>query len=160
MPKAILICGKLCSGKTTYAKKLQGKSKGVTLSVDELMLSLLEPYLGDKHEHYTFKAQKYLFDKSLEILAAGCDVILDWGFWTRRSREYAKEFYLSRGVLCEFHYIAIDDDTWRARIKERNDAVSAGQTDAYYVDGNLTEKFESMFEPPLDNEINVWVADG
>lgn len=160
MSKVILICGKLCSGKTTYAKKLCHERKAVALSIDELMLSLLEPYLGDRHEYYTEKAQRYLFDKSLEILAAGADVVLDWGFWTKTSREYAKEFYKSRGIPCEMHYIAIDDAEWKARIAKRNEAVSAGETGAYFVDENLVEKFAGLFELPRYDEINVLASDG
>ena len=39
MPKVIMICGKLCSGKSTYAKKLQQEGKAVVLSIDEIMLA-------------------------------------------------------------------------------------------------------------------------
>ena len=34
-----MICGKLCSGKSTYAKKLQQEGKAVVLSIDEIMLA-------------------------------------------------------------------------------------------------------------------------
>ena len=160
MPKVILICGRLCSGKTTYAREICRKSKAVMLSVDELMLSLLDPYLGDRHEYYTEKAQKYLFDRSLDILEAGADVVLDWGFWTNASREYAREFYKSRGIPCEMHYIVIDEAEWKARIAKRNESVAAGEISAYFVDENLAEKFEGMFELPRYDEIEVIVNGG
>ena len=50
MAKMILICGKLCSGKTTYAKQLCSKQNAILLSVDELMLAMYDPYLGDRHD--------------------------------------------------------------------------------------------------------------
>lgn len=158
MPEVILICGKLCSGKTTYAKKLQRESKAVILSVDELMLSLLDPYLGDEHEQYTQKAQRYLLDKSLEMLEAGADIILDWGFWTQTSRDFVKAFYDSRNITCRWHYIDIDDETWKARIAQRNSAVSAERPEAYFVDDNLFAKAERLFEPPAEDEIDVHVT--
>jgi uridine kinase len=34
MAKVILICGKICSGKTTYAKRLLCENKAVLLSTD------------------------------------------------------------------------------------------------------------------------------
>ena len=71
MAKLILICGKLCSGKTTYAKTLPA----VTLSVDELMLSLLDPFLGEMHEVYTARAKDYLLRKAEELLENGVDVV-------------------------------------------------------------------------------------
>jgi alpha-mannosidase len=41
-PQAILLCGKLCAGKTTYARRLAPELGAVILSVDEIMLSLFK----------------------------------------------------------------------------------------------------------------------
>lgn len=38
--KVILICGKRCSGKSTYAERLRDKNNAVILSVDEIMLGV------------------------------------------------------------------------------------------------------------------------
>ena len=44
--RPILLCGRICAGKTTYAKRL-GKTRGaVCLSCDELMLALFGQQLG------------------------------------------------------------------------------------------------------------------
>lgn len=157
MAKVILICGKLCSGKSTYAEQLRSESKAVVLSVDEIMLALFGLYAGDKHDEYTDRTKKYLYDKSVEIIETGIDVILDWGFWTRGDRAFAKEFYLSRNIESEFHYIDISDEIWRARLNKRNEAVSAKTANAYYVDDKLAAKFHAIFEMPGKEEIDVWV---
>ena len=119
MPKAILTCGKVCSGKTTLAKKLKAERNAVILSCDELMLSLFDEQLGEKHNETVRKSEEYLLKKSLEILECGIDVILDWGFWTKRERDFAKEFYGSRGIEYEFHYIIISDEEWYRRLDKR-----------------------------------------
>ena len=49
MPKVILICGRICCGKTTYSKKLCAERNAVLLSVDEIMLSLFDQCCGDMH---------------------------------------------------------------------------------------------------------------
>lgn len=157
MAKVILICGKICSGKSTYAEKLRIENKAVLLSIDEIMLALFGLYVGDKHDEYVEKTEKYLFDKSLEIIENGIDVILDWGLWTRDERRYAKEFYSTRGIEHEIHYLNISDETWKARLDKRNRAVSAGEIIAYPVDDNLAEKFGAIFEVPDRDEIDVWV---
>lgn len=77
MGKAILICGKICSGKSTYAARLKKETNAVLLSVDEIMLDLFGLYAGEKHDEYTEKIQKYLFEKSIEIINSGSDVVLD-----------------------------------------------------------------------------------
>lgn len=159
MAKVILICGKICSGKSTYAQQLCRQNKAVLLSIDEIMLSVLGPYLGDQHDLYSERTQKYLFDKSLELIEAGIDVVLDWGFWTKEKRESAKAFYEARSIPCELHYIEIGDEVWRERIKMRNDAVSAGEISAYFVDENLAAKVVSRFEVPGREEIDVWIEE-
>ncbi|HOV25823.1 MAG TPA: AAA family ATPase [Pseudobacteroides sp.] len=48
MAKIIIMCGKICSGKSTYSQKLKKEINAVVLSCDELMLSLFDEQLGDK----------------------------------------------------------------------------------------------------------------
>lgn len=155
MPKVILICGKICCGKSTYAEKIRVENNAVLLSVDEIMLAVFGQHAGEKHDEYCENLQKYLFNKSLEIIQIGTDVILDWGFWHREKRDYAKGFFRSRGIPCELHYIDISGEVWRQRLEKRNSAVSAGEANAYYVDENLARKFDRCFEPPREDEIDV-----
>lgn len=157
MAKVILICGKICSGKSTYAEQLRKQNKSVLLSVDEITLALFEQHIGDKHDEYVEKTQNYLFNKSLELLESDIDVILDWGFWMKEERDYAKEFYKSRNIAYEFHYIDISDELWNIRLNKRNNAILAEETNAYFVDENLAAKFGALFQMPGRDEIDVWV---
>lgn len=157
MVKVILICGKICSGKSTYAEKLRIENNAVLLSIDEIMLALFGQYVGDKHDEYVEKTEKYLFDKSLEIIEAGINVILDWGLWTKAERDFAREFYEIRNIECKIHYIDISDETWRFRLNKRNNAVSAGEVNAYFVDDNLASKFGAIFQVPSKDEIDIWI---
>lgn len=156
MAKVILICGKICCGKTTYSEQLRQRENAVILSVDEIMLSIFGQYAGEKHDEYANNTQKYLFDKSIEFVDAGVNVILDWGFWTKVNRDKAKEFYKNRGIDIEMHYIDICDETWKQRLAFRNAKVEAGETEAYFVDENLANKFAAIFEIPDKSEIDVW----
>ena len=155
MAKVILICGKICSGKSTYAEQLRVKNNAVLLSTDEITLALFGQHCGDKHDEYVERTQNYLFDKSFELIEVGINVILDWGFWMKEERDYAREFYNSRNIACEFHYIDISDETWKERLKKRNSEVLSETTSAYYVDDNLAEKFASIFEVPGEDEIDI-----
>lgn len=157
MAKVIMTCGKICSGKSTYSEKLRIKYNAVILSVDEITLALFGQNAGDKHDDYVERTEKYLFDKSLDIIGVGVNVVLDWGFWTKKERDYAKQFYRSKGVDCEFHFIDISDDKWRMRMEKRNKEIAAGKVAAYYVDDNLSAKVDSIFERPCKEEIDVWI---
>ena len=154
-----LICGRICSGKSTYAQELRQRRGAALLSVDEIMLAIFGGHCGDRHDEYAENTQKYLFEKSLELLESGVDVILDWGFWSREARASAREFYKLRGAECELHYLDVSDKTWKQRLERRNSAVLAGEVEAYFVDDNLARKFEATFEPPHREEIDVWLTE-
>mgnify|MGYP003303386906 CR=1 FL=1 len=155
MAKVILICGKICSGKSTYAEQLRIQNNAVLLSTDEITLALFGQHCGDKHDDYVERTQNYLFNKSLELIEVGINVILDWGFWLKEERDYARGFYNSRNIEYEFHYIDISDETWKSRLKKRNSEIAAEETSAYYVDENLLAKCNSIFEAPSEEEIDV-----
>ena len=157
MAEIIMTCGKICSGKSTYAQNLSKQLGAVILSIDELMLSVLGSDTGDKHDEYVRRCEMYLYKKSAEIVAAGTDVILDWGFWTKEQRSFAREFYGELGIRCELHYITVSNDEWRKRIMRRNAEVEAGRSDAYFIDDGLAAKFESIFQEPCESEIDVMI---
>ena len=143
MAKVILICGRICCGKTTYAHELRRKRKAVVLSMDEVMLALWDPYLGDAHDIYAHRTRNWLLQKSLEIVQTGIDVVLDWGPWTKAGREEIRQYFANHGVECELQGIRIGDDEWHARIKKRNDQAKG---DVYLVDKGLMQKFQNRYE--------------
>jgi predicted kinase len=153
MPKVLIMCGKICSGKSTYAEKLKLENKAVILSVDELTLALFENQAGEKLDFYVEKLKEYFFKKSLDIVEAGADVILDWGFWTKKERDYAREFYDSRNISYQFYYMNVGIDEWKKRILKRNQEIKREQLEAYPIDKGLLSKVEKMFEEPDRKEL-------
>lgn len=157
MAKVIITCGKICSGKTTYAEKLRKELSAVILSVDEIMLAMFDSDAGKKHDEYVERIKNYLFNKSTELIETGINVILDWGLWTKSERIYTREFYKSRNIVCEIHFLNISHEEWAKRINMRNSLVISGKTSSYIVDEGLTEKVNALFEMPDINEIDVWI---
>lgn len=157
MARVVMICGKLCSGKTTYARKMAESRRAVVLSIDEIMLAMFGQHCGDMHEAYAARTEKYLLSKSLEFIGAGVDVIFDWGFWRREQRTSIRRFFEERGIACELHMLQVTDDEWQRRIVKRNADVLSGAAEAYYVDDNLARKFEGLFEMPDGAEIDAFV---
>ncbi|MDE5834466.1 MAG: ATP-binding protein, partial [Ruminococcus sp.] len=152
-----MICGKICSGKSTYSKKLRTKENAVLLSVDEIMLTVFGQNAGENHNEYVGKIKKYFLKKIPDFVDIGISVILDWGFWTRQERDFTREFCEIRDIDCELHYIDINDELWKQRINNRNNMVSVGKSDDYFVDSGLLEKFISIFEVPDKDEIDMLV---
>ena len=157
MAKVYLICGRVCSGKSTYAMEMVKKHHAVLLSSDEITLALFGQHCGDMHDDYVERAQRYLFHKSLEILAQGIPVVLDWGFWTKEERDEARAFYGEKGIEYEFHYIDVTDEEWHRRLQKRNAAVEKEEVSAYFIDENIARKFGAIFEKPTPEEMDVWM---
>ena len=145
MAKVFLICGKICSGKGFYTRQLKEKEHAVVLSCDEIENDLF---------HHDLKA--YLHKKAVDIARAGCNVILDWGFWSRKERTDVSAYYKNADIDFEWHYIDISDADWAKNIEARNAAVAAGETTDYAVDSGLLQKILTLFETPIPDEIDVW----
>ena len=156
MSKVIMTCGKICCGKTTYARKLEEELGAVVLSIDEVMLALFPDGAGEMHDAYARRTEQYLLSLSLKILESGTDVILDWGLWTRAQRDRLREFYRANHFQSEIHYLRIDRPEWEKRIHGRNERPA--DASCYYVDEGLLEKVESLFEEPSEDEIDLIIG--
>ena len=157
MAKLIAICGKICSGKSYYAKQLKEKENAVILSCDELTHVLFDNNLGDKNDEMSKRIWHYLLKKSEDIIKTNTNVILDWGFWAKKDREFISDYFNSKNINCEWHYVNVDNEAWRKNISERNARVLAGKGGSdYYLDEGLMKKLQSKWEEPTKDEIDVW----
>lgn len=158
MPRIIAICGKICSGKSYYANQIKDKEKAVILSTDEATYALIENKQGEFYDAFAERVKKYLMQKAAEIVHAGCNVILDWGFWTKKERQETTKYFNSFCMEVEWHYMDIDPLRWQTYLNERNTRIQngAGGSD-FFVDKVLLEKLLSKFEEPTKEEIDIWV---
>lgn len=157
MAKVILICGKIASGKSYYAKQLKNKENAIILNTDELTYAMFDNEQGENYMQLAERANNYLMKKTVEIVNAGCNVILDWGFWQNYNRRYMTEFFRAKGINIEWHYISISDKLWDKNIEERNKKIDKGHNkEEFYVTEELKNKVLSLFEEPNKNEIDVW----
>ena len=98
MAEIIALCGKICCGKTTCARRLCREKRAALLSMDEVMLALFPPYLGDRHEEIAARVRAMLLAKAAELVGVGVNVVLDWGFWSRAGRDDLRAFCRERGI--------------------------------------------------------------
>ncbi len=152
MAKIIILCGKICSGKSTFAKKLKNEINAVILSCDDLMLTIFDEQLGDKHNDIARKCQTYLYGLAEQIIGTNTDVILDFGFWSREERKNIIKYFGSKNIEVQMYYIKVDKKTWLEQIEKRNALKLEGKAHCYYVDENMKEIFDKMFEEPGEDE--------
>ena len=157
MARIILICGKICSGKTYYARQLKEKYNAVILSTDEATYDLINNEQGEFYNVFAERVNCYLRKKAVEIAKAGANVILDWGFWTSAGRKEISCFLRDWQVDYEWHFIDIPDEVWYMNIEERNRRISEGRGGSdFYVDEGLLQKLLSRFEKPERTGMDVW----
>ena len=157
MGNVILICGKICSGKSWYARALKKQHNAVILSTDEATYDLIFNEQGEFYNVFAQRVNGYLRKKAVEIVQAGANVILDWGFWTKQDRLEISAFFDNHQVEYEWHYVDVTDEAWQRNIARRNAAVAAGHGGSdFYVDEGLLKKLLTLFEEPTGEEMNVW----
>lgn len=157
MGTVILICGKICSGKSWYAKQLKAQNGGVILSTDEVTYDLTNNQQGDGYDAFAARVNRYLQKKAGEIALAGCDVILDWGFWTKEDRMDITSYFQKLGIPVRWHYVDVSQEIWDKNIEARNARILAGQGGSdFYVDEGLLKKLEHLFQVPRREEMDIW----
>ncbi|SEL05120.1 AAA family ATPase [Ruminococcus albus] len=152
MAKVISLCGLICTGKSTYAQKLRKEMKAALLSVDEITLALFHYDVGEMHDTYVERAEKYIYAKAVELTEVGISSVLDIGLWTRAERDEIRAYFAEKGIDFEIHYLTVPGEEWHRRIEKRNADITAGKCRAYYVDSGLAEKCLGLFEPPMADE--------
>lgn len=158
MSKVIAICGKICSGKSHYAKQIKEQENAVILSIDEVTYDLIDNEQGELYDVFAERVNKYLMKKAVEIVKAGCNVILDWGFWTKAERQETTKHFHQLGIDVEWHYVDIERSRWERLIEERNTKIQNGNGGSdFYVDEGLMEKLLSKFEEPTRDEMDIWI---
>jgi predicted kinase len=142
-----LFCGLPGSGKTTLARQLESGGKGVRICTDEWRAVLgVPPEDGVFHE----RLQATLYRHALELLRAGCDVILEDGLWLAEER--AAKFRDARdcGARIEFHIFDVELDELWSRLQRRGLQGAAGD---FPMSRQHLEFAWSIFEPPAASEL-------
>lgn len=139
MGKVILVCGKICSGKSYYSKSIKDKYNAVIISPDEATYELINNEQGEFYNEFSKKLNKYLTRIVGEIAKAGANVIFERGLWSHKERKETREYYKNNGIDCEIHYVNVDEETWNKNVEERNKRVLDGKGGSdFYLDEGLT----------------------
>lgn len=154
MAKIILLCGKICSGKSHYAKKLVEEQNAVLLSCDDITLMVDEVASYD-FDKFASLVKVYLSEKAVEIASKGVNVIMDFGCWSREDRKATKDFFALHGLETELHFVHISDADWKMNIEQRRVKVQNGEEKGYVLDEGLLKKMLESFDEPSDDEIDV-----
>ena len=147
---AHLLHGFIGSGKTTFARLLEKKLPAVRLTHDEWIRKLYgRAPPEDAYPEYYRRVEDLIWATAAGVLASGSDVVLDLGFWTRESRDTARERIASIGSNASFYSVVCPRETMLSRTLARSEDPPP---DSMWVDRPAFEKFWRRFEPMGDDE--------
>lgn len=151
IPTLFFIQGFLGAGKTTYAAQLAAETGALCLNADAYCAATFsEDALRDWDRCFSL-AIDALWRTAAQELVAGKSVILDFGFWDRQSRDYARAQAQRLGVRATHIFVTADDDILKARISKRSGPVADKNRRDF-------DRLKSLFEPPFPDE-NALVVD-
>jgi predicted kinase len=145
-PRLIIICGLPGSGKTTLAKRLEGKLHAIRLSSDEWLNALvLDIY--DEARREKIEALQWKFAQNL--LALGLTVIIEWGTWARSERDTLRTGARALGAAVELHYLAASVDVLFDRVQRRG-------TEDPAIERDQLVRWSEVFQPPTPEELALF----
>ncbi len=146
-----LIHGFVGYGKTTFAKKLSEETEGERFTHDEWMNDLY----GSNPPPEQFQAYCDIIKiKILEmvelIIKTGQDVILDFGFWTRKERDEYRQKAKDLNADCIIYTMDCNLETAKERVSRKGDTMQSNGV--LFIEDNAMEKLWKGYEPLEEDE--------
>lgn len=149
-----LLHGFIASGKSTFAKKLESETGAIRFSPDEWMALLYgENPPVELFDEYYQRIMTLIEKLWKAAVVAGCNVILDFGFWKLADRDKMRTCLEELAAPYTFYNIICDREIALERCRKRNKDLNG----SLLIDDNAFEIFESRFEPMTAAESSVAV---
>ena len=134
------------AGKTTRARELEREHRAIRLTPDEWMLPLFgESDAGGARDvlegRFVWLARR--------ALAAGTDVVLDFGLWGRDERSALRALAADAGALCVVVWLPVDEETQRQRVLSRFDREPE---ETFVMTDDDLVRYRAIFEAPTADE--------
>lgn len=114
--RLIIVCGLPGSGKTTYARQLEAKLRGIRFCPDERM-AVLSVDIWDEGRREKIESLQWQLGQ--QLLALGLTVIIEWGTWGRSERDALRVRARELGAGVELHYLSARVDVLFDRVQRR-----------------------------------------
>jgi predicted kinase len=145
----VLTCGLAGSGKTTFAKQLEA-SGFVRLSIDDevwrrISTGVLTPEADTRL--VSLSIEEEIRARLVDLIRQGRDVVVDFSFPARSSRDAYKRIVEDNGGTVELVYFRLSPEVAHARA--RQDALDTASSPSARV---TVDRYIPSFEEPEENE--------
>lgn len=157
MPTVHLICGSTGAGRTTYATALADRVKGVRFSGDDWMAALFladqpaQPGMTWAVERMA-RCEAQMWVVAEQLIRRGIDAVFDVGLSNRDHRDRFRMRAAQVGAESKLHYLDVDVETRRERVRRRNEEARAAVSAPLVTDA-MFDWLEKRFEAPDDDEL-------
>ena len=141
------ICGLPGSGKSTLAEKLARDLRCVSLSADEWAIQIFGNFYNEPGH---LAIEKLHWELGKKLLAAGLDVVLDNGFWTKERRSWHRSEVEMIGARWHLHYLDVPVAQLKDRLATRNQPLPSN---SFHITGSDLDACVAIFEPPDSAEL-------
>ncbi len=154
-----LLHGFICSGKTTFAKKLENKdNKKIRFTHDERMVKLYGTNPPEEvFQSYYQHVEDLIWEYCEKLIKCDIDVIIDFGLWKKESRHDAiakAESFLANIKL--YHIICSEKERLK-RLDARPWSIDEG---TLHITPKIYEKLKKRYEPLQKDEIGKRIEIG
>jgi len=155
-PIVHLIYGFLGSGKTTFAKKLAAETNAIRFSLDDWTIKdhgAVPPAEG--FNELVAQTNKKLMAAATDALIKGNDIILDHGFWSRKSRDEIRQWAQKHHAVSKLYFLSCAEDIARARVRYRTETMPEG---ALFISDKSFTELKERFEPLGADEEHILIT--
>lgn len=154
-PTLYLTCGLPGSGKTTLARKLEQDACALRLSADEWLHALHPEITTVEGETGSLRprVEHLQWAVAERALTLGCNVVVDWGVWSREERDFYRGRARETGarvVLCLLEPPL--EELWN-RLSQRNADRPFG---AFEISKEELLRWSELFERPTADELALY----
>ena len=139
-------CGKMGSGKSTYAKKLAKELNAILLSEDEWLSTIFPEEINDIQDYikYSSRLKLILKEHIKTLLKSGLSVVMDFPGNTINQRKWFKEIFLEELIPHKLIYLKAEALLCLKRIENRrNNSIKPSPFDTKEVFYQITNYFQS-----------------
>lgn len=145
-----LLCGKVASGKSTFANALAAEPGVILLQEDFWLAGLFADELDTLADYVrcSRRLRQTMTPHINTLLQQGLSVVLDFQANTVESRQWMMDLIKTAGCEHQFHYFDVPDEICKARLNLRN----ASGKHEFSVSADEFDRISRHFQPPSEDE--------
>lgn len=147
MPTLYLTCGLPGSGKTSLARIIEHKASALRLTGDDWMHKLYPGISTPEAENGPCRnrVEGLQWEIALRAIALQCNVVVDWGLWSRAERDACRDQARATGAEVVLCFLDVPFEALWQRLALRNTELPSG---TFQISRTDLMRWSKLFEPP------------